>query len=382
MDALEESVLASVWRQGGFAFCQLMRKCRSDPSMAEEAHDLAWEQLHLGDWHQVDCAWRDGYALACVYWAEELRRKGDHAEATRVLDMGLMMGGLAFRPRLNAAISSLSQASEPPSAVRGDDQLTVQVASSTSFCPFVLPPGSLQGPPMRTMAFPSIQKFLQELFAPGVPAILTDTMAHWPAMEKWKDLSYFHKIAGNRTVPVEVGETYLAEGWKQELMTMSRFLDRIHDPGDSTSRAYLAQHPLFDQIPELQRDIVTPDYCACGDGELHSINAWFGPSGTVTPLHHDPHHNLLAQVVGTKYVRLYSPELSDSLHPFSDPMLQNSSQLDLDKPDYERFPLAEKLAFVDCVLGEGQMLYIPPKWWHYVKSLSPSFSVSFWWRSS
>ena len=26
-----------------------------------------------------------------------------------------------------------------------------------------------------------------------------------------------------------------------------------------------------------------------------------------------------------------------------------------------------------------QMLYIPPRWWHYVESVETSFSVSFWW---
>ena len=65
---------------------------------------------------------------------------------------------------------------------------------------------------------------------------------------------------------------------------------------DETSTGYLAQHPLFDQIPALRGDICLPDYTSLGEGELQSINAWLGPAGTVTPLHYDPHHNLLSQV--------------------------------------------------------------------------------------
>lgn len=53
---------------------------------------------------------------------------------------------------------------------------------------------------------------------------------------------------------------------------------------------------LILQITELRKDICIPDYCFAGGGELRSLNAWFGPAGTVTPLHHDPHHNILAQV--------------------------------------------------------------------------------------
>ena len=48
---------------------------------------------------------------------------------------------------------------------------------------------------------------------------------------------------------------------------------------------YLAQHLLFEQIPELARDIAEPEYCSLGRGNLHSINAWFGPAGTVCALH-------------------------------------------------------------------------------------------------
>lgn len=46
-------------------------------------------------------------------------------------------------------------------------------------------------------------------------------------------------------------------------------------------RGYLAQHPLFEQIPALARDIAQPEYCILGEGIVRSVNAWFGPAGTV-----------------------------------------------------------------------------------------------------
>mmetsp|Transcript_18069 Transcript_18069/g.58473 ORF Transcript_18069/g.58473 Transcript_18069/m.58473 type:complete len:120 (+) Transcript_18069:226-585(+) len=118
----------------------------------------------------------------------------------------------------------------------------------------------------------------------------------------------------------------------------------------------------------------------CGEGELQSINAWFGPAGTVSPLHTDPHQNLLAQAVGYKYVRLYSPSCSAALHPHGEGMHSNSSQVDLRRPDPVKFPGAAEAPFFDTVLGPGEMLYIPRGWWHYVQAMSPSFSVSFWWQ--
>jgi [histone H3]-dimethyl/trimethyl-L-lysine36 demethylase len=293
-----------------------------------------------------------------------------------------------------------------------------------------LPAGSLTDPSryLPSLACPSMESFLRECLLADRPMLITGAIGHWPAMTRWRRLSYLRRVAGARTVPVEVGVNYLAEHWGQRLMTLDDFLnvhvldkEEIHEEGsggggggggrgagmggdggagsgagtvvaerEQRRLGYLAQHALFDQIPALRRDIFTPDYCSLGeDGAPHTVNAWLGPRGTVTPLHYDPDHNLLGQVVGYKYVRLYRPEDSAVLQPYTEGLCTNSSQIDLDAYRggaegeaalAREQPAVAALRHWECVLSPGQMLYIPPKWWHYVRSLSPSFSVSFWWR--
>jgi lysine-specific demethylase 8 len=119
-------------------------------------------------------------------------------------------------------------------------------------------------------------------------------------------------------------------------MTLNSFISRyiIGIEKDPQETGYLAQHRLLDQIPQLMRDVIIPDYCALltpedeqgvdpSNGTTASVddvlvNAWLGPNTTVSPLHHDPYHNLLAQVVGYKYIRLYDPCQSAFLYPMTD----------------------------------------------------------------
>ncbi|NXB44787.1 KDM8 demethylase, partial [Leucopsar rothschildi] len=226
---------------------------------------------------------------------------------------------------------------------------------------------------------PSLEHFRDNYLVPQRPVVLEGVMDHWPSMKKWS-VDYFCQVAGCRTVPVELGARYTDEEWSQQLMTVSDFISQYIMAENNVG--YLAQHQLFDQVKlKLKEDISIPDYCCLGEGEEDdiTINAWFGPGGTISPLHQDPQQNFLAQVFGRKYIRLYSPQDSENLYPHESQILHNTSQVDVEDPDLVKFPNFTKAEFQSCILMPGQILFIPVKYWHYVRSLELSFSVSFWW---
>lgn len=50
----------------------------------------------------------------------------------------------------------------------------------------------------------SLEGFLCDYFMSGSPVIISDCMGHWPARTRWNDMDYLKRVAGDRTVPVEV----------------------------------------------------------------------------------------------------------------------------------------------------------------------------------
>ena len=54
------------------------------------------------------------------------------------------------------------------------------------------------------------------------------------------------------------------------------------------------------------------------------------------------------------------------------------SEVEVEAPDLARHPRFAQAAYEEVVLRPGELLFIPAGTWHYVRSLSTSWSISFW----
>lgn len=361
---------------------------------------LSTEKLYSYPFSKVPFAWKRLYAYASVIKAiAEMEMCKENADIIKTLDMALIMTNGADVKELLMMLLALQ---EPKTKLHQQIQQNFCIKDVTETREIQFP--------IRCAECPSLEAFEKDIFNIRQPLIIKHSIDHWPALAQdgWIRIeTLLNKThQGLRIVPVEIGKNYTDEDWGQQLMSFYDFLEKyILQEKESSNETkekkigYLAQHDLFSQIPALREQITIPDYCFVTPPPIpfHQqayikempildeplLNAWFGGKGTVSPLHTDPYHNILSQVVGWKYVRLYAPEEREALYPRSIEGgidMSNTSQVDLDNPNIKKFPKFFEAKYVESIIGPGDCLYIPVGWWHYVRSLSISFSVSFWWN--
>lgn len=368
-------------------------------------------------------------------------------EIVHTLDMALIMSGAPGSGRRDAIeqlLEALQKAFSPAVAV-GEEEGRDSTKNDDDSVPLSkrrkLDHGDLMGAavvdtvqirhPVRVYEEPpSLAAFQAHISGANTPLLLRGVITHWPALTSrpWRSAAYLlsRTNAGKRLVPIELGRSYVDAGWGQRIVPFREFLathilstspsypsllssssssspspsspSSPRPSSSSSSTGYLAQHDLFAQIPALRRDIVVPDYCYTtppappenvarphpAELDVPLLNAWFGPRGTISPLHTDSYANVLAQVVGAKYVRLYAPAETPRLYPRGIEAggvdMSNTSHVDVEAKMQDEWPDFAGAPYCETRLEAGECLYIPAGWWHYVRSLDVSFSVSFWWN--
>jgi len=116
----------------------------------------------------------------------------------------------------------------------------------------------------------------------------------------------------------------------------------------------------------------------CG-GRMQTI-FWAGAKNVTAITHFDHNVNSYLMLLGRKHFLLASPKYVSSLYIHPAPgMHHRQSQLeDLYNVDLRKFPKFKDVRFQEGVLNPGEMIYIPPLWFHNIRSLEASAAISFW----
>nr|WP_225785179.1 cupin-like domain-containing protein [Xenophilus sp. Marseille-Q4582] len=224
----------------------------------------------------------------------------------------------------------------------------------------------------------SRETFLREHYSVNRPVIITGMMEDWPARQ-WTP-QHLAQVFAEREVEVQVGRNanarYEMEGARhKQRVRFGDFMQQVIHGGE-TNDIYMTANNVganAQAMAELWDGIVQiPEYLD-GSNPANRGFFWIGPAGTITPTHHDLTNNFMAQVLGRKRVRLVdslqAARIYNTLHVYSD--------VDLENIDYARFPAMRDVTVLECDLAPGELLFIPVGWWHHVRGLDISVTVTF-----
>ncbi len=226
---------------------------------------------------------------------------------------------------------------------------------------------------------PSREKFLELYYSKNRPVVLTGLMDNWKAMSLWTP-EYLKSKYGSEEVEIQFGRNSdpiyeeNSEILKKKI-SFGEYIDMVVQGGETNDYYMTANNHVIEKegMKSLLDDVeLFPEYLR-PDHRPSELFFWFGPAGTITPLHHDRQNIFMAQVSGRKLVKLIPPSQTHLVYNHRTVF----SRVDCENPDFERYPLFRDANVITGVLNPGQVLFLPNGWWHYVRALDVSLTVTF-----
>lgn len=218
------------------------------------------------------------------------------------------------------------------------------------------------------------EDFLKNYFKPQKPVVIENFIEDWPAFSKWS-LNYMKEVAGDKTVPLyDDRPVDFKDGFNEPhaKMKMSEYVDLLkREP--TKFRIFLWN--VLKEVPVLQEDYKFPDFGLRLMKGLPML--FFGGADSYTFMHYDID---LANIFhfhfeGKKEVILFDQNQNKHLYkiPYS---LITREDINFSNPDFEKWPNLKKAKGYATHLEHGQVLYMPEGYWHYMKYITPGFSMS------
>lgn len=241
----------------------------------------------------------------------------------------------------------------------------------------------------------------------GTPVILADVVDRWPAASRW-DFDFLRTRTFKRSLilasaPQCEGSGHGPEDLCTAAFTVADYIRYVVDPTrrpgctwlqGSWERVEALGIPLYAGNVDLLslpggKDLLEDLEVRCDF--MSDWSRWLprrlldrvwrcrthfylyvSAPGALTPLHYDfwDSHAYLAQIRGEKECVLFGPRDSEAIH---------HGEIDPERPDFARYPRLQGATAWTGRLRAGQMLVLPSRWWHHVRTLTPSITFSYNW---
>ena len=206
------------------------------------------------------------------------------------------------------------------------------------------------------------------------PVVIEKLTEDWPAYKKWS-LNYIKEMAGDKIVPLyDDRPVSFKDGFNEAHaeMKMADYIDLLQSK-PTNFRIFL--YNLLKEVPILKQDFKWPDMGLRLIKNLPML--FFGGENAKVFMHFDiDYSNILHfQFHGKKRCMLFAPNQTQYLYkiPFA---LISREDIDFDNPDFDKWPALKKAQGFVTDLNHGEMLYMPEGYWHYMKYVTPGFSMS------
>jgi len=186
-----------------------------------------------------------------------------------------------------------------------------------------------------------------------------------------KQLRYYdpEKAAKSKDAFPEVRDMTRPGATRRSLRTIAEMFGLDSKPNRSMLYGAITGYPLTEYLDyHLMQDAFDSFQHHIKEHSSQDPDFRFGFDPTEYGMHFDWHSNFLAQIHGTKRVVLLNPLQEANLDWQRNEQHPEHRQVSSWPRSDSNHHLFKKAKSVQCILEPGDVLYIPPVWWHYLEA--------------
>jgi hypothetical protein len=208
------------------------------------------------------------------------------------------------------------------------------------------------------------------------PIVFKGVAKDWPCISKWNK-KFFRENHADYNISL-VGNVGLADKENQnkyKVASMGDFIDNL----SKDKHNYLRFSRIIDERPELREDMDVKwlDQFKSKFARGGYLYLFMGEEGSKTDMHTAIIQTLFVQIKGKKKWTIYAPNERLFVDGIADRRPYFYSQANPNKLDDPNYPLLKHAKRYEIILDEGDVMWFPTFYWHYVENLTENIGVTY-----